>query len=453
MDIQTHPDNQAASNWLENYVDFSRLWSPRAYDGFHVAAGLFVLSTVAGRRVSAHFGKQRFTNMYMALVARTSFFAKSTTTNIALSTIKKAGFSWMLAPDNATPQKFIANLSNCEVDKYDGLDEEQKTWVKLHLATAAQKGWYYEEFGEHIHAMMNSGGFMTDFRSILRRFDDTPDRYEYSTISRGNDVVERVYLTLLANMTPDDLKVYAQKGSALWGDGFLARYALITPPNNDQNRGRFPEGKRVIPEQIIQPLIKWHERLGIPEIGVADVPGKNGTPNGLKRVVFQPVDPSVLLVPSDIHDAYYTYDDYLLDLIKDQESHDLDGNYTRLAEKALRIAMIFASLEGCEQIGHNHWKKAQKITDSWREDLHELYEQINQPSPSKERENEENVIRIVKKFSGSPTAAEVGRLSRNLSSKEAAKILDGLVDVAILVVKGTTNKGTKRYDFNNPDES
>ena len=142
-----------------------------------------------------------------------------------------------------------------------------------------------------------------------------------------------------------------------------------------------------------------------------------------------------------------------MDLIRDQENHDLDGNYTRMAEKACRIAMLFASLEGCKQIGPNHWKKAQTITDSWRENFHELYEQINQPSPSKERENEENVLRIVKKFSGPPTAAEVGRLSRNLSSKEAAKILDGLVDVDILVVKRTTNKRTKRYGFNNPDES
>jgi hypothetical protein len=115
--------------------------------------------------------------------------------------------------------------------------------------------------------------------------------------------------------------------------------------------------------------------------------------------------------------------------------------------------MLFASLEGCDQIGINHWKKAQTITDSWIEDLHELYEQINQPSPSIERENEENVLRIVKKFSGSPTAAEVGRLTRNLSSKEAAKILDGLVDLGMLVVKGRTQKRTKRYGFDNPNES
>ena len=38
-----------ACPWLDEYIDFSRYWSPRSYDGYHEAIGLFVLSTVASK--------------------------------------------------------------------------------------------------------------------------------------------------------------------------------------------------------------------------------------------------------------------------------------------------------------------------------------------------------------------------------------------------------------------
>ena len=60
------------ANWLDEYVALSRLWSPRAYDDFHIACALWMLSTVAARRVVCHFGGSRYTNLYIALVARSS---------------------------------------------------------------------------------------------------------------------------------------------------------------------------------------------------------------------------------------------------------------------------------------------------------------------------------------------------------------------------------------------
>ena len=59
-DLGENLDNQRTSNWFEDYIDFSKRWSPRAYEGFHPASALFLLSTIASRRVSPHLGKQRF---------------------------------------------------------------------------------------------------------------------------------------------------------------------------------------------------------------------------------------------------------------------------------------------------------------------------------------------------------------------------------------------------------
>jgi hypothetical protein len=82
-----------ACSWLEAYVEFSRTWSPRAYDDFHVSIGLWLLSTVAGRRITVDLSGERYTNLYLALLARTGLHAKSTTANIGMAVLKEAGLT------------------------------------------------------------------------------------------------------------------------------------------------------------------------------------------------------------------------------------------------------------------------------------------------------------------------------------------------------------------------
>ena len=48
----SHSDKKPEYDWLEEYVDLSRIWSPRAYDDFHEACGLWLLSTIAARRLA-----------------------------------------------------------------------------------------------------------------------------------------------------------------------------------------------------------------------------------------------------------------------------------------------------------------------------------------------------------------------------------------------------------------
>lgn len=434
-----------ACPWLDSYIDFSRLWSPRAFDGFHEAVGLWVLSTVAARRVQAHMGKVRFTNLFIALTARTSLFAKSSTAEIGTQLIAKAGLYWLLAADSATPQKFLADLTKKIPDEFDEVSPEQQENLKRRLSFAGQRGWYYDEFGQHVAAMMREGGFMADFRGLLRRFDDTPDQYAYGTIGRGTDTIERPYLALLANLTPDDLRQFARRGSALWGDGFLARFALITPPEGERLRDRFPQGERIIPGDLLTPIVDWHKRLGVPQADVSEVVDENNTPAMKKRLRLS-VSPNVINVldiPPDVKEAFYCYHDGLLDLVDKSDNHDLDGNYARLAEKALRVSILLASVSG-SGLSMAHWARSQEITERWRSGLHQLYSQINEPGPSAEREAEERLLVILNKLGGAATAAEAARYMRNLSSAEAARLLDGLADAGELDIENTAKK-TRRY--------
>lgn len=366
---------ETACFWLDDYIKFSKKWSPRAHDDFHESVGLWLLSTIAARRVAIDLGKRRYTSLYIALTSRTSVFAKSTTAEIAQETLAQVGLSFMLAPDDSTPQAFIRSLTYRLPGDWEGLSTELQDYFKKRVAFAAQKGWFFDEFGQKVNAMMREGGHMADFRGLLRKFDDTPVTYEYDSISRGKDIVYSPYLALLANLTPADLVSHAKRGSALWNDGFWARFAFLTPPLSAvRKNGRFPGEERHIPPELTDPLRLWHRRLGVPEVEVAERDDDNGKVK--YDLLVTPPKPHMCIMGKGVYDAYYGYNDALIDLVTQSNLTDLDGNYARLPEKALRVAMLLASLENEERIEMKHWARAQQIAETWRRNLHNLYDQV-----------------------------------------------------------------------------
>lgn len=414
-----------ASPWLDQYVAFSRRWSPRSYDGFHTACGLWLLSTIAARRVSIDLGKQRYTNLYFALCAHTSMHAKSTATEISQDVLAHAGLGHLLAPDDSSPQAFVRGMSNRLTADYADLPSNLQTDEKTRLAFAANRGWFHEEFGTKLNAMMRESGPMADYRGHLRRFDDCPPEYRYETISRGTDRIERPYVALLANLTPDDIAPHARKGAALWGDGFFARFAFVVPPADlKPSLARFPEGERVIPGALVQTLHTWHERLGIPTVTVtertADAKGKPAFDAGITPAPGQ----RCTLGPG-VYDSFYAYGDAMIITVYESGQRDLAGNYARLAEKALRVAMLLASLENQGRIEIRHWAKAQQIAEGWRSDLHSLVDALSASAePSREHDTEGKVIRLLER--GTPmTAREVGQFA-HVSSAEAQQVLEHL---------------------------
>lgn len=157
-----------ACPWLDDYITHSRTWSPRSYESYHVATGLFVLSTVASRRVGYEFSRIRFTNLYFALVGRSSITYKSTAARIGKDVLIAAGLDWMLLPDTTTPQKMINMMSNTVPENYQSLSIDQKARILDQLKFAGQKGWFYEEFGQMFLDMHKSNGPMADFKGHFK---------------------------------------------------------------------------------------------------------------------------------------------------------------------------------------------------------------------------------------------------------------------------------------------
>lgn len=428
-----------ACPWLDDYIEYSHKWSPRSFFGYHEGTALWVLSTIAARRVAFDFGKTRYTNLSLMLVGRTTIHAKSSATDIGKQTLKTCGLSFLLAADEATPQSFIRSLvRNSIPDNFDDLPLELQTRVRMRLAFKAQRGWYHEEFGSGLASMMRADGVMADFRGLLRKWDDCPDDYTRDTIARGVEHVEAPYLALIANLTPADLKPVAKRGMQLWGDGFLARFAFITPPANTVNDERFPKGKRVIPSEISSPLVKWHLRLGVPDVHITDVQSDDGQTIERKRVTVGELPVNILQISNDVWDAYYRYDHAILDIARKSDKTDLDGNYGRLAEKALRIAALFASLGDCDTIALNHWARAQEIVERWRLYTHRLYNQVTELDYSEQKEIEDKLLDTLRRWQGSEdysngmTANEIGRFIRGLGSVEVGLTADGLCKVGVL---------------------
>ncbi len=432
-----------ASPWLDAFVAWSQKWSPRSYPDFHEAVALWTLSTVAARRVVLNFGRPRYPSLYVALVARSSLFPKTTAADNARAVLRQAGLDWLLAPDESTPQRFISDLAGRLPSNFDDLDPDMQDRMRRRLALAAQRGWVYEEFGQHLSAMMREGSFMADWRGILRRLDDGVESYEYATIGRGSDYLEAIYLALLTTFTPADLKPLAGRGAGLWSDGFLARFAFATPPSTEAPRWeRFPDGHRRVPDELIDPLARWHKRLGAPQIVIQESVAEDRKQKE-KRILRDPLCSEGCWLGEGVVDQFYTYNDALLRIVHESQQTDLDASYARLAEKALRVAMLLASLENQARIEIRHWARAQQIAEHWRASLHHLYEQISEPKQDEDAEIEERILTTVRKL-GSATPNDIVHYVRGLSRSAAKLHLDGLATAGLLSSE-STRKGTPRY--------
>jgi len=359
-----------ACPWLDEYIEFSRKWSPESFDGYHEACALAVLSIIAAGRVIFDFSGQRKTNLNILLIGRTSIHAKSTASNIAKDLLAEADLDWLLAADETTPHKLISDMASVELpDNYHDMSDREKRIAKCRTLTAGQRGWVVDEFGDKISTMMQPDSYMAGIKGLIRTLDGAPNKYEYASLGRGTDLVINPYMPILGNITIADLSPYAKRGNTLWGDGFFARFATPTPPTDFMLFGRFPNEQRIFPDSLISPLVDWNKRLGLPESQVVESQDKN-------ILKFEPLPQQSIIISEEVYEASYEYRDALRGLIWNSQNHDLDGNYARFPEKALRIAALFASFENSDFIQIKHWAKAQAIAERWRLGLHEFYFQV-----------------------------------------------------------------------------
>jgi DNA-binding PadR family transcriptional regulator len=169
---------------------------------------------------------------------------------------------------------------------------------------------------------------------------------------------------------------------------------------------------------------------------------KDGKPTGIYDIGNESIAPEQCTLGAGVLDAFYRYHDALQSLLALTTKTDLDGNYTRLAEKALRVAMLLASLENNGQIELRHWARAQQIAEDWRRSLHHLVDQLDEGEPSAERTIEDKIIELFEQHN-ELTARMVAKNIRDLASGEAAQYLDRLERAGVVAVRNSSK--TKWY--------
>src|SRR5215469_2882619 len=229
----------------------------------------------------------------------------------------------------------------------------------------------------HLKAMLQESGPYAALHGLLRIVDDCQDEYTASTVGRGDDRVKQPYLTLLASMTPADLRKGAKHGAEMWGDGFWARIGFATP-QGALKEAEFPEEAYCIPDAVKMPLKRWHEALGIPEVTVEAVLDDKGKKTGEYQVTRDPLPMQRCTIDKAVRDALYRYRRALRRMVADSSQEDIDGNYGRFSTLALRMSGLFASLENDGHIQMRHWARAQTITERMRASLHRLIECVNE---------------------------------------------------------------------------
>ena len=364
------------SPWLAEYIRYSHSVSPEGFVDFHISSGLWSLATVASRRIYVPLAKRIYTPLAIALVARTSLFAKTTTANAAMNVLKTAGLGWLLGDDETTPQKLLSDMAGHIPTNYQDMDFDQQMQVDRRVGMSGQVGWYYDEFNQLIDAMTRPGP-MAEFAGLLRKLDDCPDEYKYSTKSGGREVIQQPYLPLLANTTPANLRKHASKGGEFWNDGFWARFAFITPPPDAWKTETMLEGEVIVPKMLSDSLREWNRRLGVPNCRIEEITDAKDKKTGQFKVVRDPLPSHPVMIDQDAYQAYKRYREATRAMIAESGNQDLDGSYVRLSDKALRIAAIIASLENDNQINLPIWTLAQEIAEMFRRNLHELYNQVS----------------------------------------------------------------------------
>ncbi len=426
-----------ACQWLDEYVSYSKQVSPEGYVDFHEACGLWLLSTIAGRRIKIPFARKQYTPLMIVMVARTSLYAKSNTAEAAINVLQAAGLRWLLGSDETTPQKLMSDMAGQLPKNYETLGADQQYYLQKKIAMSAQRGWFYDEFGGLIKAMSKQGGVMQDFKGLLLKLDNCADSYEYSTQTRGAELIEKPYLSFLGTATPSDFRSNAKAGHDFWSDGFNARLAFVVPPPDTSIDAPFTLGETPVPWMLQKQLRDWHERLGYPTVSVEPRKDGKGKVTG-HDVVKSELPETECVFGEGVYDSWKRYRSALKKITKDLPTQDLDGSYNRLSIKAIRIAALFASLENEGIILMKHFALAQSIAERWRRSLHELYSQVNRvlDETTFAKRIENDVVRTVKhlieKGEKAPTIRDMSRYMTRVDVARIKMACTDLVRVGLL---------------------
>ncbi len=409
--------------WLQRYVDWAGATGNQTPLSFHLAAGLWLLATAVGRRLYAEapWGISIFPNLYLMLIADTTYYRKSTAYKLA-EQIAREAIPHMLMPTPGSPERFQEALAGRMPANFEKLTKAQQERLKKAQPFAAQRGLLKDEVAG-LFGAINRKEYMVGMKDLLMELYDCPDYSDKDTQS-GLTVVENAALSILGVTTPAGLSMAVS--DADWANGLLIRFALLTPETDYQERPAQKKFQSPPPELIVD-LRRLHDRLPQPQM----------TEMGLSA-------PGSLKLQVECWEACQEYSQTLRNLCNPNKEVELDermkGVYGRMHVQAFKLATLLASLDWLDSdtpvpvVTDAHWRSAKAIAEMWRESAARLLTQLDRSGEAvQERREQDRLLQAIRR--GGSRGCNLRDLYRNLnlSAKRARQLAQDLVKAGLVV--------------------
>jgi uncharacterized membrane protein len=409
-------------DWLQQYMDWSGTTGNQTPMIFHQAAGLWLLATAVGRRLygEAPWGVKIYPNLYLMLVAGTTFYRKSTAYKLA-EQVARAAIPHMLMPTPGSPERFQEALAGRLPGNFDKLIQEQRERLTKAQPFAAQRGLLKDEVAG-LFGAINKRDYMVGMKDLLMELYDCPDYFDKDT-QTGLNIVENAALSILGVTTPASLSCAVSTGD--WDNGLLIRFALLTPEPNYAER---PAAKtyRAVPPGSVDELRSLHERLPAPQ-----------------TAEFGMAAPGALRLKVECWEPCQQYGDWLrrkCDPGQDTELDDrLKGVYGRMHVQAFKLAALFAALDWLKTsdeaptVTVDHWNAGQALAEGWRQSAHHLLEQLDRSSEAVvERRQQDRLLNTIRQAGAEGVALRELYRNLNFSAKQARQLAQDLVRAGLI---------------------
>jgi len=394
-----------AGAWVDLFVDYTHAISPMTPDLFLVSAALWLPTAVIARRLVLPMPwGDIFTNLFIAWIARSTLFQKTTALK-APRAIAREFFPHLVTPEDFTPEALLSEMAGMDPPNLGSLPPDEQTQWARSKNYAGQRAYSLDEFsGLLASAGKDYNGGMIE--ALLRLYDCDP-RFTRTTRGQGRLVIRNTYLTLLGSTTPSAIAQHLAN-ETLWGNGWWPRFALLTPEVSKPPWARPQARER--PAALVQTLLNLDARLP------AAV-----WPNPPRAL-------SVRLAPG-VYDNWERLSRTLrYDLLGPPLDKRLYASYGRLPEMALKVATILAALdwpdgEPAPVIRLPHLARAEGIVEDWRYSLHRA---ITRASDEDLQGFTARVLRHLSRYGrDGQTAYQLG--NRHLSDKSTAEVESALV--------------------------
>lgn len=352
--------------WLDDYLEWTRQSCALAPEIFHEAMAMWLLATVATRRIKVNLGGQEiYPNLYVLVIAKTSLYRKSTAMGKAKEILKAAGLEPLLLPTDVTPEALFDELAGVKPANFDSMGmDDRKEWL-LGRSVAAQRSFMKDECSSifaNLKKDYNAG--LTEL--LLEGYQGDGGKLKKLLKSKGLISVKDMCLSFLGATTPVMYSKYITNEES--ENGFIARFAIITPEgippyNVCDEPPPIPHSVVAQLRRMFLDVLPWH---GNEKPHGSDLMSEVVTP----PVMSASVAPEALEQLGEYRKAL-NYDMLIGNDVEESKA----AAYTRLGTMAVKVALLLAAVDtqsGQVRIEPHHAYAAQLLCERWRESLYRL---------------------------------------------------------------------------------